>query len=533
MSISPSRRGAHPIVHLAARMRDALSGRPKMPRERRAVSVWHPWQWQDVFAQMTPARVAFILRSVAQSTYLDEFLELAEQIEERDLHYKSVLQQRRLAVSNEMSELMPGDASARARRIADDVQRLVNSPKFTDMKLDLLDAQGKGFAAVEVMWERTMGGLRPVAYERIDPRWLTFDQNDGKTLLLRDYGAGTPEGTWGGRQAMIRGGAQINHGQPLPERKIITHIPKTKSGLPARGGMAYSVITMTMLKSIAVRDWWAYAEVFGLPLRVGKYGQNATDADIQTLISAVSNLASDAGAVMPDSMAIEFPTALGAGSRNNDLFEKMTRWADEQTSKAVVGVTMTSDAGSSMAQAQVHFEVRRDLVEDDQRQLLNSINDSLIRWYVDLRHGPQADYPRLIRPKDDQVDIEALSKAVAMGVKVPENWLRERMGIPDPAPDEDVLPGRPPGGVSGDKGKGTRDNLHLLALPADEPDFDTAEWRRLSTRTTKPLARALARAESADEFIALAAAAGVPEQAANDLTLAAFKARVDGETDTA
>ena len=74
---------------------------------------------------------------------------------------------------------------------------------------------------------------------------------------------------------------------------------------------------MYLLKSVAVRDWWAYAELYGIPVRIGKYGQNATDEDIRTLLDALAALAADAGAAIPDSMTIETPmpsTSGGGGS---------------------------------------------------------------------------------------------------------------------------------------------------------------------------------------------------------------------------
>jgi phage gp29-like protein len=43
------------------------------------------------------------------------------------------------------------------------------------------------------------------------------------------------------------------------------HYPRLKSGLPLRNGLARLVAVMYMLKSFTVRDWWAFAEKFGIP----------------------------------------------------------------------------------------------------------------------------------------------------------------------------------------------------------------------------------------------------------------------------
>jgi phage gp29-like protein len=43
---------------------------------------------------------------------------------------------------------------------------------------------------------------------------------------------------------------------------------------------------MYLFKNYAVKDWVAFAEVFGMPLRIGKYEPGATKADREALIQA-------------------------------------------------------------------------------------------------------------------------------------------------------------------------------------------------------------------------------------------------------
>ncbi|MCZ5371627.1 DUF935 family protein [Escherichia coli] len=62
---------------------------------------------------------------------------------------------------------------------------------------------------------------------------------------------------------------------PTPGKSIV-HQPRLKSGLPPRNGLARLAAVTYMLKSYTVRDWRAFAENFGIPVTVGKYGPNAT-----------------------------------------------------------------------------------------------------------------------------------------------------------------------------------------------------------------------------------------------------------------
>ena len=482
-------------------------------------------QWTDVLSTVTPERLRTILRAVATGTNLDLYLELAEQMQERNLHYGAVLQQRVRAIAAAPSEVRPGAEGRRAAGVADDVRTLVEDPAFHDMTLALLDGLGKGFAAAEVVWEMTPRGLRPAAYERIDPRWITFDRRDGRTPLLRDFDGALR--LPGGRGAPVEGFGVPAY--PFPERRIVFHAPQLKAGLPARSGLAYFCAAVSMLKGVAVRDWWAYAEVYGLPLRVGRYGPEATEEDRATLVEAVTNLASDAGAILPESLRIEFPEGR-SGAQRSDLFERMARWCDEQVSKAVVGVTMTSDAGSSRAQADVHLEVRQDLIDDDQRQLMDVLNRQIVRWYVDARHGPQEHYPRIARPDEETVDVEAVGRAVEMGLPVPTAWLHRRMGIPVPADGEDVLPGRAPGAPGAPAGDGPPRPAPAALLADVGGGVEDGDWEAIARRWTGPIRQALAGAETPEQFLDAAIAAGIDAGAVQDLALRAFRARVDGET---
>jgi len=49
-----------------------------------------------------------------------------------------------------------------------------------------------------------------------------------------------------------------------------------KSGLPIRGGVARLVAVSIMCKVFGLKDWMRFAELFGMPLRISRYGPGAT-----------------------------------------------------------------------------------------------------------------------------------------------------------------------------------------------------------------------------------------------------------------
>ncbi len=519
----------------------ALAPRRDLGRRTAAPSVVglrRAQQWRSVVTTLTPERLRSIYLQVAQGAWCPDFFELAEEIEERDAHYRGVLQQRRLRAASAPVDVLPASDDDADVELADEVrERVMQGPGWHDMLLDLLDGIGKGVSCQEIVWARQGDRWVPAAYHRIDPRWLVFSAEDGETpLLLRDEpGAGSGTGGWDG------------NADPLAAGKFVYHRHRSKSGLPVRGGLAYVAATMWLLKSTAIRDWWAYGEVFGIPVRVGKYGPNATDEDIQTLVEAIAALASDAGATIPDTMQIEFIQAARSGGSSDSLFPAQARWCDEQVSKAVVGQTMTADDGSSLSQAQVHADVRDDLVGDDVRQMCETITAAVIAPYCELNFAPRpAGWPRLaLPPREEALEMAAVAEGARVGLLIPQTWVRGRMGIPEPKEGEPVLTGLPAGQAAAEppeEGDEPEDddggeeeppapNVALSAAEAIDAALEAGGgWDVLADDLIGPVADALEAAQDADSFLALLAEAGTPERLGRDLAHRLFRARVDGET---
>lgn len=376
----------------------------------------------SVASTITPQRLAGLLRSVVDGNNPQDYMTLAEEIEERDPHYASVLRTRKFAVASLDPSVEAASDDAADQMLADEVRQLMDSDQIPDLFFDLLDGLGKGMGVCQILWDTSGGRWTPNDYSWVDPRYLRPDADTlSKILLISD---------------------DAPQGKPLEPYKFIVHLPRSKSGSIWRNGLARQCAVLYMLKSFTTRDWWAFAEVFGIPIRVGKYGPNATPEQIATLKNAIATIASDAGAIIPDSMMVEFvETAKGNGG--DTLFESMVRWCNEEISKLVLGQTMTTENGSSMAQANVHNEVRLDIAKWDARQLEATINEYLVKPFIVLNWGVQKAYPRVCirvpEPEDLKLLVESLMPLVDRGMKVSESELRDKFGLADPKDDEAML----------------------------------------------------------------------------------------------
>ncbi|MBF9049895.1 DUF935 family protein [Roseobacter sp. HKCCD9010] len=435
----------------------------------------------SVASGLTPSRLSSILAAAAEGSLYD-YLVLAEEMEERDAHYASVLGVRKRAVSGVAPIVEPSSDDPRDVKIADDVRtNLAQHDSFTDLVEDMLDALGKGFSQVELIWGRGKRTWWIEEFIHRDPRFFMFDRDTGREVRLIDE-------------------SDMVNGLALEPFKWISHKAKLKSGLVGRGGLARLIAFGWMCKSYTLKDWIAFIETYGLPLRLGRYGASATAEDVETLFTAVANIGTDAAAVLPDSMRIDFEQI--AGGPGNDIFEKLARWVDEQTSKAVLGQTMTSDNGSSMAQAQVHNEVRHDVAQSDARSVSGTLNRDLIKPYVDLNYGIQERYPRLSILVEEVEDTDMIMKnafrMISQGLRVKQSELRSKLGFSEPDDDDEVIGGVKPAAKTAEARNRAEPDDPYADLDEVEDDL-FADWEEVMGDVLEPALALLEGASSYDE----------------------------------
>lgn len=410
------------------------SGRPLRQAERvlagevaaptiagiRSIQSGHPAQGLD------PWRLTAILRQ-AETGDATAYLELAEEMEEKDLHYLGLLSTRKRQVSQLPITVEAASDDADDEADAQIVRDWLKRPTLQLELFDVLDAIGKGFSATEIIWETGEQWL-PGQLKWRDPRFFEYDQATGETLLLKGGEAGS-----------------LAIPQPLSQHKYIIHQAQAKSGLPIRGGLARIAAWGYLFKNFTIKDWMTFLEVYGLPLRVGKYQNGTSEDDIRKLAQAVAQIGSDAGAVIPASMMMEFVTSNG-GTANPDMFRAMCQYMDDALSKAVLGQTSSADAkagGLGSGQADLHGEVRKDIESADAAQLSATLTRDLAIPIVHFNRGYRRRYPLILIGRPDPVDLtaalDAIGKALDVGVPVGISYFRKVTGIPEPKAGEELL----------------------------------------------------------------------------------------------
>ncbi len=380
--------------------------------------------WRDEIGDLSPTYLAELLRAAVDGD-AERYLTLAEEIEEHYLHYRSVLDTRKRAVSGLKPIVEAFSDDKHDVELADQVRALVRRPGFRALLKGALDAIAKGYSVTEIVWEQK-GQWIPHTHWR-DPRFFRYDQDTSSELRLIDE-------------------QDMAFGIPLASNRFIVHQPQLKSGLQIRAGLARVAAFAYMCSSFTISDWMTFADVYGMPIRMGKYGTTATPDDIKVLKAAVRDIGSDAAAVFPDSMKLEFEQVANSAS-NVDFFKTLAEFWNQQVSKLVLGQVRTADQSSAglatASETDKMDAVRSDIQEEDVADLCETLNRDYIIPYITLNFGEQENYPVLGLQLPDRrnvpVLVDALSKLVPLGLQVQQSEVRDLLGLADPDAGADLL----------------------------------------------------------------------------------------------
>lgn len=488
---------------------------------------------------LTPAMAARILRDadlgniVAQHELFDDMLD-------RDAHLRCEYEKRVGAVVGlDWSIEPPPGATASEKAAAQWVEETLRHAvdDLEDCLGAMMEAPGHGFSPVELEWVLVDGMRLP----RFHPRPQTWFRLDPMRRELRlDDGSG---------QGAV----------PVPFGWIVHHARKAKTGYLGRAGLFRAVLWPFLYKAYSIGDFAEFLEVYGLPFIVGKYSPGANADEKASLLRAVSALGRDARAIMPDGMAIELQKVTAGGDGSHHL--SMVGWADGAQSKAILGQVLSAEAkatGMGSGVADLHAEVRQDILAADARQMAGTLTRDLIYPLIALNRPGIHSLTRCPRwvfdtgtPEDLTAYAEALPTLAENGARIPVRWVHDKLRIPEAAEDEPVF-GKPAAPAPGERALEPVDQgdkpAALAALAGEAPEaidpvdallaVAMANWREDMTPMVDPIQAAveaaLDRGDTAEQF--LERLPGLLQEIDADalaerLTRAAFAARLAAQAD--
>lgn len=314
-----------------------------------------------------------------------------------------------------------------ALEIADKIADIFyNLEDFEDLLQNMMQAVFSGIQITEIEWHLDGGLYLPKEFHNRDLSFFALDKKNEIKYKNKD---------------------QLEDLKPY---SFILH--ETKNTNKKYSGLFEPLAYLYVFKYYSLYDFAEFLELYGLPLRVGKFPAYASENDKAAFLNSLLQMGHNAAAIIPEGMSVEF---VSPQNSSGDPYMNMIKYIESSISKLVLGQTLTSgtDGQGSYALGKVHNQVRRDLLVADAKQIAKTLTQQLIYKLIDLNfpNVKPTDLPYFEFDLKESVDLlmysQALPPLVNIGVKFPENYINEILSIP-PKADDDVFvePKLPAGG---------------------------------------------------------------------------------------
>ncbi|MBX9815130.1 MAG: DUF935 domain-containing protein, partial [Sphingomonas sp.] len=151
-------------------------------------------------------------------------------------------------------------------------------------------------------------------------------------------------------------------------------------------------------------------------------------AQINDLLASIQAIATDTGIAVPEG----FPVELIEQAKQGADFGAVCRYMDGAIAKIILSQTMTTDSGSSRSQAEVHADVKLEIIKADADLLTDSFGEGPARWWTDAHYGPDVAAPRVGRvvkqPTDRKAEAEKDQVLARIGWHLTDEAFGDRYG---------------------------------------------------------------------------------------------------------
>lgn len=325
----------------------------------------------------------------------------------RDDQCKSCFQQRQDAQIAADWEVEPASESATDVAAADFVREQLNSIEFDRIYRGMHFGVWYGYAVGECLWDY-----------------------DGRFVVLKDIRVRERErfAFDAKRRLYLRSSAGD---ELMPERKFwVVSTGADHDDEPYGLGLAHYAYWPVFFKRNDIKFWLVFQEKFAAPTVKGTVSGGVFNDPGQraAVLKQLRAFSTDTAIVLPEGVTVELLEAARSGATS---YAELAKVMDQALSKIILSQTMTTDDGSSRAQAEVHAGVRDMVVKADADLLCGSFNRQVVRWLTEWNF-PGAQPPRVWRDTEPSDDLnkraERDAKIYSLGYEPDEEYLSEVYG---------------------------------------------------------------------------------------------------------
>ncbi len=420
------------------------------PTDTRAIA---PWPAIDKYGPLvigpglSLAYISTIFR-LSMGGYRQQYVDLLDEMLEKDPHAFSVLSKRVMGVSGGRLLVTPAktEAGSLDEELATEIARVTGDmiaaiPALEERLTELAWALYYAIGGEEIHWVRDGRGWMVDRLSLVHSRRLSYPVPGSWDLYvwdqgqaLADWGASTPAARFGGFRIADAPG------------KFIIHAPQIRGGYPTRNGLGRQIAYWMALKLVASRGAPIYLERFARPWPEATY---ATETTAEKRVASTDDIAKAQAAlsamgagslsswVHPDTITLALRTP-DNGSAAKLTFPEWIALCDGQTSKAVSGSTLGTDVGQTggnRALGETQRKGELQLYKHDAGMLGSTLKRDLVGAIVRLNFpsAPARLYPQIQVHVGEDVDpmviIERGARGAAAGMPVDADALGKEAGV--------------------------------------------------------------------------------------------------------
>ena len=363
---------------------------------------------------------------------------------EQDPHVKAVMNTRKMAVSALDWKIVPkkmvttikgkrilvasDEAIERAEIIEEKIRAI---PGFNQDTIQALDALGKGFSPLEVIWGVDDTGF--VTAVDIKQRPQRRFQFDAETM-----------------QPKLRTQANPWYGDNLPPMKFIVHRHMSTHENPFGDPLDSTIYWYWFFKTTGIKLWATFLETAAAPIPIVTIPSGSNASLKSAALDFVSRIRSGSGGYILDTLQLQWAEAKSAG-QTGQVYEQWERYLDDGITKCILGQVLTTEAsgaggGGSRALGAIHNDVRRDILEYDAKALGETWSSTLVAWmnYFNFNDdlAPSFEY-QLNESKDKVAETTAIRNLDQSGFSISPDYIEQDLQIPLERDDNGMLVKKP------------------------------------------------------------------------------------------
>lgn len=315
-----------------------------------------------------------------------------------DGHLDSVIDKRVMAVTNAEWQF------ARDGKLIAPVQELIDTLDFEELLQGIINSKFWGYSMMEFAFSKKGFTLFDVPKKHMRPHTgiVATEQTGDSGLNIRE-------------------GLYLN--------------TVLEVGKPKDLGKLLKAAQYAIYKRGAFGDWSQFAELFGMPFRVGTY-DGFDEAQRIQLETALEKMGGAAYVVKPSGSEIQFME----NKTNSDgrLYDILKDACNKEMSKVILGQTMTTESGSSRSQSETHKQVEESINLADRIFVRRILNTRVLHILAANGINTQGGTFSIKGDGEEQLTKEQKLNMVIKLKKegelpIDDDFMYEEFGIPKPA----------------------------------------------------------------------------------------------------